>query len=102
MTPEFLTLDDLIDSHTEQLANYGWISGIRDLGLLESARGQPESQFGGQYLHAGLFEMAAAYFVPHGLKPSVHRRQQTSRTRSGVGLSRNQRPVAERDRRRTD
>ena len=61
MTPEFLTLDDLIDSHTEQLANYGGISGIRDLGLLESARGQPESQFGGQYLHAGLFEMAAAY-----------------------------------------
>ena len=28
---------------------------------MESARAQPEARFGGQYLHADLFEMAAAY-----------------------------------------
>jgi len=61
VTPTFLTLDDLLDSHAEQIANYGGTHGIRDIGLLESARAQPEARFGGQYLHVELFEMAAAY-----------------------------------------
>lgn len=61
MTPTFLTLDDLLDSHTEQISNYGGSHGIRDIGLLESALAQPEAQFGGEYLHVDLFEMAAAY-----------------------------------------
>ncbi len=60
MTPDFLTLDDLLDSHTEQIATYGGTYGVRDIGLLESARAQPEARFGGRYLHADLFEMAAA------------------------------------------
>src|SRR5205085_11954571 len=33
----------------------------RDEGLLESALAVPSAGFGGQYLHADLFEMAAAY-----------------------------------------
>ncbi|MCS6954615.1 MAG: type II toxin-antitoxin system death-on-curing family toxin [Bryobacteraceae bacterium] len=61
MTPIFLTLDDVLQSHAEQIANYGGMSGVRDIGLLESALAQPESQFGGQYLHTDLFAMAAAY-----------------------------------------
>lgn len=61
MTPTFLALDDLLDSHTEQIANYGGTPGVRDIGLLESARAQLEAQFDGQYLHADLFGMAAAY-----------------------------------------
>lgn len=51
MTPTFLTLDDLLASHTEQIATYGGLPGIRDAGLLESARAQAETQFGGQYLY---------------------------------------------------
>ena len=35
--------------------------GIRDRGLLESAVAMPQSAFGGEWLHADLFEMAAAY-----------------------------------------
>lgn len=35
--------------------------GLRDIGLLDSARAQAEAQFGGRYLHLDLFEMAAAY-----------------------------------------
>jgi death-on-curing protein len=62
MTPIFLTLDDLLDSHTQQITNYGGSSGVRDMGLLESALAQPEAQYDGEYLHANLFEMAAAYF----------------------------------------
>lgn len=61
MPPDFLTLDDLLDSHTEQIATYGGTYGVRDVGLLESARAQPEARFDGRYLHADLFEMAAAY-----------------------------------------
>lgn len=57
----FLTLDDIIESHQNQIDTYGGSHGIRDIGLLESAIAQPETSFGGQYLHADIFEMAAAY-----------------------------------------
>jgi death on curing protein len=59
--PQFLTLDDVLESHAEQIAAYGGGDGIRDVGLLESALAQPEATFEGQYLHADIFEMAAAY-----------------------------------------
>ena len=57
----FLTLDDIIESHQNQIDTYGGSDGIRDIGLLESAIAQPEASFGGEYLHADIFEMAAAY-----------------------------------------
>jgi death on curing protein len=57
----FLTLDDIFESHLNQIDIYGGSHGIRDIGLLESAIAQPEASFGGQYLHADIFEMAAAY-----------------------------------------
>lgn len=57
----FLTLDDVLESHQNQIDTYGGSHGIRDLGLLESAIAQPEASYGGQYLHVDLFEMAAAY-----------------------------------------
>lgn len=59
--PIFLSLDDLLESHVEQIAAYGGSDGIRDLGLLQSAPAQPAVTFEGDYLHADLFEMAAAY-----------------------------------------
>ena len=57
----FLTVDDIIESHQNQIDTYGGSHGIRDIGLIESAIGQPEASFGGEYLHADIFEMAAAY-----------------------------------------
>ncbi len=57
----FLTVDDIIESHQNQIDTYGGCYGIRDIGLLESAIAQPEASFGGEYLHADIFEMAAAY-----------------------------------------
>jgi death-on-curing protein len=59
--PRFLTLDEVLESHVQQLATYGGSEGIRDISLLQSALAQPEATFGGQWLHADLFEMAAAY-----------------------------------------
>lgn len=59
--PEFLTVEDVLLIHDEQLEAYGGIHGIRDEGLLESAVMMPQASFGGELLHHGLFEMAAAY-----------------------------------------
>ena len=61
MNPRFLTTEEVVDTHENQIALYGGIDGIRDAGLLESAVQMPRSSFSGQYLHGDLFEMAAAY-----------------------------------------
>jgi len=62
MSPDFLTLEEVLEIHDDQINRYGGASGIRDLGLLESALAQPQTVFGKVFLHSDLFEMAAAYF----------------------------------------
>jgi death on curing protein len=57
----FLTLDNVIEIHQNQIFNYGGNSKLRDSGLLSSALAQPSSMFHGKYLHNNIFEMAAAY-----------------------------------------
>jgi death-on-curing protein len=59
--PIFLTIDEIIDIHRDQIARYGGSEGIRDFGMLQSAVAMPAAGFGGQFLHADLCEMAAAY-----------------------------------------
>jgi death-on-curing protein len=59
--PTFLTLDEVVAIHRDQIDRYGGSLGVRDIGLLESAVAMPQAAFGGQYLHADLYEMAAAY-----------------------------------------
>ena len=61
MAPRFLSLDEVMEIHADQVERYGGSPGIRDVGLLQSAIAMPESGFGDEYLHADLFEMAAAY-----------------------------------------
>lgn len=61
MEPDFLSVEEVILLHEEQLARYGGAGGIRDLGLLESAVATPAATFGGKFMHKNLFEMAAAY-----------------------------------------
>lgn len=57
----FLTLDDVVEIHSDQIKHYGGKSGIRDYDLLLSAIAQPFSTFDGQYLHKTLFDQAGAY-----------------------------------------
>lgn len=57
----FLTTEEVLDVHADQVARYGGASALRDEGLLESALAMPLAGFGGEYLHRDLFEMAAAY-----------------------------------------
>jgi death-on-curing protein len=59
--PLFLDVEDGIEIHTTQLEVYGGSAGLRDRGLLESAVAQPQASFGGEFVHDGLFAMAAAY-----------------------------------------
>lgn len=61
MNPEFLTLDEVLAIHADQIERYGGMAAIRDMGLLLSAINMPRASFGGSYLHTDLFEMAAAY-----------------------------------------
>jgi death-on-curing protein len=57
----FLTLDEVVSIHRDQIERYGGSLGVRDWGLLRSAIAMPAATFGGQFLHTDLFEMAAAY-----------------------------------------
>lgn len=57
----FLTLDEIVAIHRDQIERYGGSLGVRDWGLLQSANAMPAAAFGGQYLHTDLCEMAAAY-----------------------------------------
>jgi len=57
----FLTLDEILVVHEEQIRLFGGTTGIRDPGLLLSAMGNVEATFEGVFLHETIFEMAAAY-----------------------------------------
>lgn len=59
--PHFLTPAEVLEIHQDQITRYGGRSGVRDLQALLSALGVPQATFDGNYLHADLFEMAAAY-----------------------------------------
>jgi len=61
MNPLFLTLDEVLSLHAEQIRLFGGSSGIRDIGLLQSATGSVEATFGSAFLHETIFAMAAAY-----------------------------------------
>lgn len=60
-TLRFLTIQEVLYFHHAQMEQFGGSMGVRDPGLLESALAQPCASFGGEYLHRGVFEMAAAY-----------------------------------------
>lgn len=59
--PSFLTLDEVLAIHADQIERYGGGLGVRDIGLLQSAVAQPQASFDGHWLHPTLFDMAAAY-----------------------------------------
>ena len=59
--PIFLDVGLVLRIHESLIGAYGGTMGVRDIGLLQSAVAMPESTFGGQFLHADIFHMAAAY-----------------------------------------
>ena len=61
MDPVFLTLDEVLEMHAEQIERYGGAHGLRDPAGLESALAVPQATFGGEWLHPTIPAMAAAY-----------------------------------------
>lgn len=55
----FLTLEQILFLHEDQIDLYGGSSGLRDLALLESAIYRPQATFGGTYLYESIFDKAA-------------------------------------------
>jgi death-on-curing protein len=58
--PLFLSLEEVLEIHRQQIERYGGASGVRDLSLLESAIAQPQASFSNEFLHASIPAMAAA------------------------------------------
>ena len=61
MRVEFLTLDEVLSLHADQIARNGGSTLVRDVGLLEAALAMPAATLGGELLHPSLAEQAAAY-----------------------------------------
>ncbi len=60
MTIVYLTLEQILVIHQDQIDRYGGSHGIRELALLESAAFRPQSTFSDQDLYPDLFDKAAA------------------------------------------
>ena len=61
MAPVFLSLDEVLEIHEQQIERYGGSPGIRDPAGLESGVATPQATFGGEFLHPSIPAMAAAY-----------------------------------------
>ena len=59
---EFLTTEDVLAIHAQQLARFGGAAGVREPGLLDSAVAQAQASFGGQRMHGDVIAMAGAYW----------------------------------------
>lgn len=57
--PSFLTLDQVMELHSESIEEFGGSQGVRDAGLIESALGAALNEF--HYGGGDLFAIAAAY-----------------------------------------
>ena len=58
---KFLSLAQIVATHADLIESFGGIHGIRDEGLLTSALAMPQATYGGDDLHATVFDKAAAY-----------------------------------------
>jgi len=59
--PLFLTIEEVLEIHGDQISLYGGSAGVRDEGLLKSALSQASTTFDGKLLHNCLASQAAAY-----------------------------------------
>jgi death-on-curing protein len=58
-SPNFVSLETVLDLHQSGLERFGGSAGIRDLGLIESALGAAQNAF--YYSEADVFSLAATY-----------------------------------------
>lgn len=58
---DFLSVEDVILIHSDQIREYGGDEGIRDARLLDSAIENARTTFDGRLLHADIYSIASAY-----------------------------------------
>lgn len=56
----YLSVEQVIEIHRQQVAEFGGVHGLRDLGGLEAAAARPQMTFGGEDLYPELSDKAAA------------------------------------------
>lgn len=56
----YLTLEQILIIHQDQIERYGGTHGLRDLALLESAIFRPQSSFSSKELYKTIFDKTAA------------------------------------------
>jgi len=61
MDYNFLSLEEILEIHNNQIELYGGFPAIRDMNLLLSAIEMPKAGSGDTYFHKDIFEMASAY-----------------------------------------
>lgn len=57
---KIITIRQVLILHELQIEKYGGLSGIRDVGMLQSAIGRPFATFGGSDLYPDIFTKTAA------------------------------------------
>ncbi len=57
---KYLTSEQILFIHSRLIDSTGGTHGIRDIGLLQSAAGRPETTFGGEDLYPDIFHKPAA------------------------------------------
>ncbi|HYL36014.1 MAG TPA: Fic family protein [Bryobacteraceae bacterium] len=60
MEPVFLSLDEVLEIHEQQIERYGGSAGVCDAAGLEAVVASPQAAFGGEFLHVSIPAMAAA------------------------------------------
>ena len=58
----YLSVEQVIEIHRQQIAAFGGSHGLRDCGALEAAVARPQVTFDGEDLYPGLPDKAAALF----------------------------------------
>jgi len=58
----FIKPEHIFRLHKLAIDDFGGAMDIRDADLIDSAISQPMATFGGEFLHASIYEMAAAYY----------------------------------------
>src|SRR3954464_2187875 len=65
----FLTVDEILELHGDQVLAFGGDPGVPDMGLLQSAVAMPQAGFGDELAHVFPHEMAAAYLFHIAANP---------------------------------
>jgi hypothetical protein len=80
MEPVFLSLDEVLEIHEQQIERYGGSAGLCDGAGLESAVAMPQATFGGEFRRTSIPGSVPFSPLP---EPRVHRRQQASGRKRG-------------------